>query len=208
MRPCICRSTPGYWERLHIRLLTPEEEAHAFAIGDKRYLRATKGQWRDYLGEPSVDSHRIGASGELAFCIAMGVEWGATIDSFRDHPDVEPDFEVRTARKPFLKLRPDDPSDSRTSGRRYVLLTPGRADFVGEGHVGASFILHGWIRGFEAIGERMSDPGHRGKPAYFIEPARLHRFPLDAPHHEPKAEAAKDSTKLVLNADGKYEVAA
>jgi hypothetical protein len=185
--PCVCRTANGYWVRVHVRPLTDDEGRWADSVGDERFRRAKASGWKDYLGAASADSHRLGARGELAFCIATGTKWGATLSSFRDSPDVEPDFEIRTGRRPFLKLRPDDPTDRRTRDRRYVLLTPSDPAYR-DAHLpdGASFDIHGWLRGTEATGEPMTDPGNRGRPAFFVPDDRLHRLPFDAKHVPPK----------------------
>jgi hypothetical protein len=57
------------------------------------------------------------------------------------------------------------------------------------------------MRGREALGEPLSDPGDRNRFAYFIPPEKLHRMPLDG-HREPKITPAKG--KLV-RVEERYE---
>lgn len=193
IEPCICRDAAraGYWLRVHVRPLTVDEARWADEVGLERYRRAEAHGWADYLRQPSPESHKLGARGELAFCIATGRQWSASLSSFRDQPDVEPDFEIRTARAryPALKLRPTDPTDPRTRSRRYVLLTPADRLYSDEYlETGASFDIWGWLRGTEVKGEPKTDPGNRGRPAYFIPPERLHLLPFDAQHKSPEPD--------------------
>lgn len=186
LEDCPCRYTNGYWARGHVRPLTPAELARADAWGDGLYLKAKRGGYRDNLGAPSAENHRLGARGELAFCVFMGIEWTPDAWAFHDLPDVPPDFEIRTARalRLGLKIRKDEAAlDSRSRQRRFVLLTPApkryRNAYLPNG---ASFVIHGFARGYEAYGTPTSDPGGRGRPAHFLDVEALHSLPFDMEH--------------------------
>lgn len=204
MTPCICRTGSGYWARAHIRLLTEEEEARAADVAARRQASSTKGNLTDYLGQRDPANDLLGARAELAVAIALGIEWPASVNTFTHEPDLPPDIEVRAARKTFLKIRPKEVASPRLRDRRYALVTPGRADYVSEYQAGASFVLWGFLRPREVVGEPLSDPGDLNRPAYFIRADRLHLFPLDMPHREPKIEPAKG--KLVKT-DAGFEYA-
>ena len=204
MTPCICREDASFWIRVHIRLLTEDEENRARKCAEARLANAKKKGLKDYLGADSIESHLLGARGELALSIALGIEWQCQVDAFTSKPDLPPDIEVRTARKTFLKIRPKEVDDPSLRDRRYVLLTPGRPDYVSEHQVGESFVLWGFLRAREAFGELLDDPGDRGRPAYFIRADRLHRMPFDG-HREPKVKPT--SAHLTRTPEGKFEVA-
>lgn len=204
MRPCSCRTDPGFWIRAHVRLLTEAEEARALDVAERRLAQSKREKLKDYLGLDSLESNVLGARGELALSIALGIEWPASVGTFTREPDLPPDIEVRTARRTFLKIRPKEVESPTLRNRRYVLLTPGRPDYVSDYQVGESFTIWGFLRAREAFGELLEDPGDRGRPAYFIRADKLHRMPLDGAHREPAPKPTR--AHLRRTPEGLYEV--
>jgi len=134
--------------------------------------RQSKGFKKNYNQTDSKDSlHNLekevmGAQAELAFARFLGVEFPASVGTFKTEPDVPPDWEVRYAKKngkwpESLVVRPDD-----KSGRKYVLVTGGY------GH----FYVVGWCYKHEArvLGNYL-DPGKRGRWAWFVPRHKLNR---------------------------------
>ena len=84
------------------------------AVGLERYRRSKmrKGKPR-WSYEPGAmtgpETHVYGARGEAAFAFALGLDWKGPVDTFRVDPDVEPNWEVRTASNPYnFKVAPGD----------------------------------------------------------------------------------------------------
>lgn len=102
--------------------------------------------------------HILGARGELAFCRLMGLEWPARVNTFRDKPDVDPDWEVRTS--PIASVVKVDVRDPE--GYRVVQVV---SDHGSDAFTITGFIL---VRTALQMDRFLDDPGNRGKAAYFI----------------------------------------
>lgn len=173
---CRCRGI-GFWYRACLPL-SAADLAWADAIAGNRLEEAIRAGGRDRLGYNSLRSHELGARGELAFCRLLGIEWPARVNTFHALPDVDPDYEIRTAVKRYLKIRPAETAGD-LAARRFVLVT---AD-------GAWHTVWGYVYGAEAYGAPVSDPGGLGKPAHFLRPADIHRLPFHVTSKREKEDA-------------------
>lgn len=118
----------------------------------------------------------LGAAGELAFCLMMGLPWPESVDTFRDEPDIPPDNEVRTTRGYRNIIIHTEDREGPRSELRYNAVVYGAGVFT----------LWGWIMGHEAQGWPLEDRGGFGRPACFIPVESLHRYPVIARHRPPK----------------------
>lgn len=124
-----------------------------------------------FEGRNSEETHTLGAQGELAFCVATGLPWPATVNGFRKIPDVEPNWEVRftPGRPKVIPVGPHgDPPERLVA---HVTGRPPSFEVVG-------YIIAGWVQSNVPL----SDPGGRGAPAHFFSPSIL--VPIDPGFHE------------------------
>ncbi len=178
---CMCQTGTGYWIKAQSRPLTPKEEAWALQVAGARAASWRRGQPDKVYGEvvprkTEVEALRmdiLGARAELAWCVSEGIEWNASVDTYKRIPDAPPDVEIRARmfRHPSLIIRPDDLKLERYAKRRYVA-----ARDMGDG----SFEFNGWIFGWEAREHfRHYYKTHDNRPpAYFIPVKELHRLPF------------------------------
>lgn len=118
-------------------------------------------------GRSAEDTHAIGAQAELAFCVATGLPWPATVNGFREVPDVEPNWEVRFS-PGRVKVATNDPPERLVA---HVSGEPPSFEIYG-------FIVAGWVqRNVPA-----TDPGSRGRLAHFVSPNLL--APIDPGFHD------------------------
>jgi hypothetical protein len=136
--------------------LDPWEMTEAFACGKKRFDRAQARKAKDHFGQPSLDSHVLGAQGERAFAKWLGVPWECTVGRYGGAADVA-GCQIRAVSDAKLQAKVRD-SD------------PGRIPVVSIVASGARFWLRGWIlaRDAKRIGN-VDDPGNRGAPAWFVK---------------------------------------
>jgi hypothetical protein len=155
--------------------LDEAEVSEATACGRKRFESAKRKKRKDYLGEPSLDSHVLGALGERAFAKWINEPWTCSMNGFGGAADVR-GVQVRTVPKTSgeLKVRADDPD------RRPCVLVVSH---------GARLWLRGWLLAAEArrLGST-ADPGDRGRPATFVKPGLLR--PMQEFIHHPRVRAA------------------
>jgi hypothetical protein len=146
--------------------LTTMEMLIATSLGTARHMQSvsrtpTRGQSK----ESSLDSHILGAMGEIAAAKAMGIYPGFTINNF-DGPDMGIDIQVRTSRRDKLIIAPHDKAD-----QKYVLVT-GNAPNMN---------VVGWIWGNDAKDDIwMFDPHNNRPPAYFVPSEAL--YPIEEIH--------------------------
>lgn len=149
-------------------VLSPEDEAWANDVGAQRIEQAPGNPRFAYsVGKRSgLDTHRLGAQAELAFCRAVGLEWPARVNTFRSLPDVDPNWEVRWSSHPDrVKVAVDDDPD--------VLV----AHVIGNS---PAFEIVGCIvAGFVQRTVPATDPGDRGWLAHFISAYKLTPFDED-----------------------------
>jgi hypothetical protein len=110
-------------------------------------------------GEPwNIDIE--GAAGEIAAAKALGVYWGASVNTFKVGGDVG-GLEIRTRSKSEYELliRDNDPDDSI-----FVLVT-GRSP---------NFEVVGWMKGKDAKREEWKQTHGGRPPAYFVPQSELH----------------------------------
>lgn len=110
-----------------------------------------------------LEKHRNGACGELAFCRVRGLEWEASVGTFKD-PDVDGIWQVRTRSEAWydLIIRNDDAGNDL-----FVLVTGQRPHFT----------VHGYLLGREGKQPRFVRR-YGGRPAaYFVPQNQLHRLP-------------------------------
>jgi hypothetical protein len=170
---CCCHQRAGYWQAVH---MPPPPAAAQQWIGEvaaARLNEAVKAGGRDRLGRDQLASHHLGALGEWQAAAVLGIEWPAHVNTYKRLPDLPPDIEVRTARKPLLKVNVTEPDDPAMAARRYLLVVAGPD---------LSVVLLGWCYGHEAAGGPQADPGGIGRPAYFLPADGLHLLPLNARH--------------------------
>jgi hypothetical protein len=89
--------------------LTSEELEWAYHIGELRNEEAKRRGLKDKHGLSAEDAlrvHQVGAAGEAAFAKFAGVDWDASVNTFKKKADVA-GFEIRTRTK--RRLRPLDP---------------------------------------------------------------------------------------------------
>ena len=118
------------------------------------------GKTDDEFKTKRVQKEILGAQAEVAFCRMIGEKFPATVGTYKDKPDIPPDWEVRWARHELV-VRPDD-----ISGRRYVLVTGERGWFT----------CQGWLSKEEAksIG-KWQDKLNRGRWAWFVHKHKLRK---------------------------------
>lgn len=134
--------------------LTKMEMQIGSALGAERHNEsANRKTTRGQPVETSLDSHTVGAFGELAAARALNLYPGFTVNNF-DGPDIEPDIQVRAARKGRLIL-----TDRDSPFQKYVLV-------LGEA---PNLDVAGWIWGHEGQDAKwLFDPKNNRPPAYFV----------------------------------------
>lgn len=141
--------------------LTAEEWNRACVLGTQRddEARATghhhKVKAADTSRDYQLQIHIEGVAGEMAFCKAAGVPFPATINTYRDQPDVPPDIEVRTRSKHWhdLIVRTDDNPEYRV-----VLVTGSRG----------RYFVRGWILARAARRDEWWQTYGGGPGAWFV----------------------------------------
>ena len=119
---------------VEIITLTPGEVARAWDVGLKRYnssIYESHGRRADDKYNQRINC--VGACGELAAAIALGVVWPAYVGTYHTKPDIEPCIEVRTLSRHHYDLivRPGDRDGI------HLLVT-------GDGST-PTYHVHGWI---------------------------------------------------------------
>lgn len=132
----------------------------ATSLGTARHMQSvSRTPSRGQAKETSLDSHILGAIGELAAARVMGIYPGFTVNNF-DGPDMGKDIQIRACREGRLIIAKHDKSD-----QKYVLVT---------GYAPELDVV-GWIWGGEAKSERwLFDPNNNRPPAYFVPAEELH----------------------------------
>jgi hypothetical protein len=139
--------------------------ARSDPVGEKRFNEMRKSGVPLEYGLTVLDDI-MAARAELAYCLLAEKEWPASVNTFKNEPDVYPDIEVRVARRHYYKLivRPDD-----IFARRFNLVTTDdvRSD---------TFCIRGWCWGREAKrGEYLRDYNNR-KAAWFVPQGHLRKI--------------------------------
>jgi len=95
--------------------LTQEQMTHGAKVGSKRLIENIHIGRKDKAGIYSFDSHIAGALGEVAACVATGVDWRVVGETYIGGPDIPPDWEVRTMRKNYgtVRIKPKDKDDRK-----------------------------------------------------------------------------------------------
>lgn len=123
-------------------------------------------------GRSGLDTHHLGAMGELAFCLVVGADWPRRVNTFRNEPDVDPCWEVRYGRNDHVvKVATNDPADyvvAHVSGKPPALLVIG-------------YVVAGWVQQRYPA----EDKGARGNKAHFAPASVLAPINPDvhASHH-------------------------
>ena len=140
--------------------LTETEMLVAGILGSERHrLSANRKTTRGQPVETSLDSHTVGAYGEIATAKALGLYPGFTVNNF-DGPDIEPNIQVRSARKGKLIL-----TDRDNPFQIYVLVLG----------IAPDLDVAGWVWGYEGQDKKwLFDPNNNRPPAYFV-PAKVLR---------------------------------
>ena len=140
--------------------LTAMEMLIATSLGTARHMQSvSRTPSRGQAKETSLDSHILGAIGELAAARVMGIYPGFTVNNFTG-PDMGTDIQVRTSRRNALIVAPKD-----NKNERYVLVT---------GHA-PEMVVVGWMWGYEAMDPKwFFDPNNNRPPAYFVPAEELH----------------------------------
>jgi hypothetical protein len=109
-----------------------------------------------------TNRHFQGCCGEQALCEILGVPWPARVDTYRELPDVDPDWEVRWSSGPRLKVT------SRDNLFYRAVLVMGNPPVMK---------VVGWMRVATALSHYpVTDPGDRKSPATFVPAADLNPF--------------------------------
>lgn len=146
--------------------LTNAEVATAWDVAKAREERALCGlrygtpykDRRINRNGSSLGDELSGACGEFVVAKYLGIPWPDSVDiyAFGRHPDLPPDWQVRTRARADadLVIRPkDDP------GQRFVLVTG----------AGPEFRIRGCIRGRAGMRiDYYADRGNYGRPAYWV----------------------------------------
>lgn len=163
-----------------------------FAVGVERQRRAvargSKSAWAYDHALHGYYTHVLGALAECMFARARDLYWPMGIDVF-GVPDVPPDWQVRanslkvaakdadTWRVAFMVAReaPTDPGEEAARAFLHRVRSGWGPDFTDEGWIGAAE-----ARSLVAP----SDPGDRGRPAWFVTRAMLHPYAaaIDEPY--------------------------
>ncbi len=146
--------------------LSPDNVKWANEVGTDRYVRSKKRGSSprfsyESTGRSGEETHRMGARGELGFCVAYGLTWPARVDTFRELPDVDPCWEIRTTENMRqAKVTTDDAPDYLMAHVRQLGVT--EYEIVG-------YIVAGWAqRNYPA-----TDPGDRKRLAHFFPEDKL-----------------------------------
>lgn len=91
--------------------LNPDQVRWAERIGTQRNDEAPGNPRFAYEARDGNRTHQIGAMGELAVAVAMGLEWPARVGTFRVLPDIDPFWEVRWGTTRKVKVATDDKPD-------------------------------------------------------------------------------------------------
>lgn len=134
--------------------LTDMEMRIAALLGVERHVQsASRKTTRGQAAETSLQSHIVGASGEIAVAKALGLYPGFTVNNFKE-PDIEPNIQVRSAIKGRLIL-----SDKDNPFQKYVFVLG----------FAPNLEVAGWVWGYDAqIKKWFLDPNNGRPPAYFV----------------------------------------
>lgn len=149
-------------------VLTPEQVRWAESIGSQRYAEAPGNPRFAYTAARNGErTHQIGAMGELAVASALGLEWPARVNTFRELPDVDPFWEVRWGTTKRVKVATDDKPD------QLVMWVTGDPP---------TFEIHGCVDvAWAQANYPALDPGDKGWKAHWVE---LHKLtPFDETFH-------------------------
>jgi hypothetical protein len=157
--------SPGRRETIRIKL-TFEECLHAARVGAERRVRSLYDGRSDHCGDSSGhrwENNVIGSLGELAAANYLQVPWEATIDTYRDKPDIEPNKQIRTSSKTQYRLRvsPKDPDD-------FIVIHVTGKDRV--------FLIRGWMYAGECKREDWLESPHGKVAEYFVANHLLHHM--------------------------------
>lgn len=140
--------------------LTSMEMLIATSLGTARHMQSVKRT--PSRGQPksaSLESHIMGAIGEIAAAKAIGIYPGFTVNNF-DGADLGDDIQVRACREGRLIVADKDRGD-----HKYVLVV---------GHPPEMNVV-GWMWGSDAKrSEWLFDPKNNRPPAYFVPHEKLH----------------------------------
>ena len=144
-------------------VLTEPELEYATSIGELRHSECVKRGYQNKHGYSGEDAgiDILGACGELAFCKGIGLEWEASINSFKA-PDAGSDIQVRTS--PCKAAVPPDNfgrlivREEDNIDHRYVLVVGNPPNFV----------IKGWIRGSNARQDKWIRIESGRPPAWFV----------------------------------------
>ena len=148
--------------------LDPPEIRHCREIGQRRIAEADGNPRFAYKERNGLDTHTLGAMGELAAAKAIGIPWPARVNTYRSLPDLDPFWEVRWTGQPKrLKVATDDPPNY------FVCHVTGEPP---------TFEVHGYIyAGWVQRNVPATDPKDRGWRAHFVDAWRL--SPIDPGFH-------------------------
>lgn len=153
-------------------VLTEAQMREGRKVGLARFEQA-KGDPRfayDTTALSGQKTHIVGAQAELAFAASLGLKWPARVDTFRELPDVDPNWEVRwtPAGNRLVKVATDDDPGVLVAT---VTGTPPVFDIIG-------YVVAGPIQ--QRYPAR--DLGNRGWKAHFAPLSVL--APIDDDFHE------------------------
>lgn len=148
--------------------LLPTDLQWARQVGKARHQNAISSGRQDAHGlqadyRQGLDTHIAGAAAELAYCRASGIEWPATIDTYKEEADVGRHLEIRWTEKGqhSLIIRPSDPLD------RYYVLVTGKPP---------AFRVVGYIWGEDAIRDEWRRAPKGRPPAWFVPQSALEKI--------------------------------
>lgn len=149
--------------------LNAHDRAWATEVGQQRWASSQRRRSKArFAGAKEID-HIDGAGGELAFCRALGLNWPATVDTWKTVPDVPPFWEIRTLRRmPGVKVVPEDDDNAMVAWVRGQLP---RYEVMGYMVAGGAKQHPEWLR----------DPGGKGRAIYLVPESRM--VPIDPDFH-------------------------
>jgi hypothetical protein len=135
----------------------------AALIGGARHTNAISTGRQDRYGRSADNGwsdHYEGACGEIAFCKAFNLYWAAKVKASGTIPDVDPDIQVKTARKHHYKLilHPEDDDEQR---------------FIHVTGLWPHFRVVGWIMAWDGKDEAYWKEPVPGRPAFFVPSEKL-----------------------------------
>jgi hypothetical protein len=153
--------------------LTKEEARWAMEVGKRRHDECVRKGYRQTDGTFSGNgevNHMRGAAAELAVAKFLGWQWGATVNTFNDVPDLGEAVEVRSHVRHQRYLRLKQVNDSEKNDKRNSI-------FVSVARLGDQrFRIQGWAYGREAMFDAYlveKDPQSH-KPEWHFPIEKLH----------------------------------